>query len=118
MDQIIIKGLRVRGRHGTTMQEMTFGQEFEVDITLDCDLSLPCQSDKEEDAPDKQGLIQCITRVIDGEHCDTPEHLAQRIADRLIDAYPQVQRVELLLQQPQAPIHGDFDYVGVKIIRP
>lgn len=118
MDQIIIKGLRVRGRHGTTMQEMTFGQEFEVDAVLDCDLNAPCQSDSESDAVDKAGLIQCITRVIDGEHCDMPEHLAQRICDKLLESYPAVQRVELLLQQPQAPIHGDFDYIGIKIVRP
>lgn len=118
MDQIIIKGLRVRGRHGTTMQDMTFGQEFEVDVTLDCDLHVPCTSDNEEDALDKRELIQTISRTIEGDHCDLPEHLAQRIADHLLEKYPEVQRVDLLLQQPQSPIPGDFDYIGVHIIRP
>lgn len=118
MDQIIIKGLRERGRHGTTMQEMTFGQEFEVDVTLDCDLQKPCASDAVEDAMDKRELIQLISRVIGGEHCDLPEHLAQRIADKILETYPCVTRAEILLQQPQAPIAGDFDYIGVKIVRP
>ncbi len=117
MDQIIVKGLRVRGRHGVTTQEMTFGQEFEVDVTLDCDLQKPCASDNTEDAIDKRALIQLISRVIEGEHCDLPEHLAQRIAEKVLEEYPCVTRAEIYLQQPQVPIPGDFDFIGVKIVR-
>ena len=118
MDQIIVKGLRVRGRHGLTDQEQTFGQEFEVDVVLDCDLQKPCASDDPADALDRTELVRLISRVIDGEHCDLAEHLAQRIADRLLETYPNVTRAEVLLQQPQVPIAGDFDYLGVKIVRP
>ena len=118
MDQIIVKGLRVRGRHGMTAQEQTFGQEFEVDVVMDCDLQKPCASDAAEDAIDRAELVRLISRVIDGDHCDLAEHLAQRIADRILETYSGVTRVEILLQQPQVPIAGDFDYLGVKIIRP
>ena len=119
MDQIIIKGLRVRGRHGTTMQENTFGQEFEVDITMDVDLGKPCMSDDPEDAIDKKELMQTVSRMIEGpEHCDLPEHLAQKIADRLLEMYPEVTKIDLVLEQLQPPINGDFDYIAVRIIRP
>lgn len=117
MDQVIIKGLRVRGRHGTTMQELTFGQEFEVDVTLNCDLAKPCASDDVADAIDKRELIQLIARVIEGEHCDLPEYLAQRIADQVLNAYPFVTQIEVYLQQPQPPIAGDFEYIGFRIVR-
>lgn len=118
MDQIIMKGLRVRGRHGTTTQELTFGQEFEVDLQLDLDLHKACESDKEEDTISKIELIHLVTRIIDGEHCDLPEHLANRIVDAIMKNYPCVKRVEILLQQPQIPIAADFDYVGIRLIRP
>ncbi len=118
MDQVIIKGLRVRGRHGTTMQEMTFGQEFELDLVLDYDLKKPCETDNEEDTLDRRELVQLITRVVEGDHCDTAEYLAERITNKILEFNSGIQRVELTLQQPQAPILGDFDYLAIKIVRP
>ena len=119
-DQIIIKGLRARGRHGTTMQENTFGQEFEVDIIMDIDLRKPCETDDPEDVlVDRKELMQTVSRIIEGpEHCDLPEHLAQKIADRLLEMYPVVTKIELILEQLQPPINGDFDYIAVRIVRP
>ena len=118
MDQVIIRGLRVRGRHGTTMQEMTFGQEFELDIVLDYDLKKVCETDNAEDALDRRELLQVITNVVEGDHCDTAEYLAERIANKVLDFNSGIQRVELTLQQPQAPVLGDFDYLGIRIVRP
>lgn len=118
MDQIIIKGLRVRGRHGTTMQEMTFGQEFELDIIMDCNLSKPCETDEVEDTIDRRELVQLITHVIEGDHCNTPEYLAEQIAKKVLDYNSGIEKVELTLQQPQAPVVGDFEYLAIKIVRP
>lgn len=118
MDQIIIKGLRVRGRHGTTMQEMTFGQEFEVDAVLDYDMKKICETDDAEAAIDRRELVQLITNVIEGDHCNTAEYLAEQITKKILDFNSGIEKVELTLQQPQAPVLGDFEYLAIKIVRP
>lgn len=118
MDQITIKGLRVRGRHGTTTQEITFGQEFEVDVILGCDLTKSCQSDQEEDTIDRREVVQTITHIIErGEHYNIADALAERIAQKILIEHPAVECVEVDLKQLQPPIAGDFDYLGVKIFR-
>ncbi len=118
MDQIIVKGLRVRGKHGVTMQENTFGQEFEVDAVLDCDLTGVLQSDDFEQSFDRKKLVRTVTDTIGGvEHCDTPEYLAEKIIMKIFDEFENVERIDLLLKQLQPPVLGDYDYIAVHLVR-
>ena len=45
------------------------------------------------------------------------EAAAQVVADAVLDEYPLIEKVKVLLKKPEAPINADFEYVAVEIER-
>ncbi|MCI9576324.1 MAG: dihydroneopterin aldolase [Clostridiales bacterium] len=118
MDQIILKGLRVHTHHGITSQEKSMGQELEIDVTLDCDLSKPCVNDNPEDTISRKDLVKLVSDCLSEGSDNLMEYVAQETANAILRRYPQVVKVEIELKQAQAPIYADYDYLSVHIIRP
>ena len=116
MDQIILKGLRVNTHHGMTHQEKSIGQELEIDVILDCDLSKPGASDNPEDTISRKELVKLISDCLSEGSDNLMEYVAQETANTILHQYPQAMKVEIELKQAQAPIYADYDYL-VRILR-
>ena len=56
-------------------------------------------------------------RVMNEAKYDLLEKIAQRVAEQLLTDYSQVEKVDVLLKKPQAPVKADFDYMAVMITR-
>ena len=117
MDQIILKGLRVNTHHGMTHQEKSIGQELEIDVILDCDLSKPCASDNPEDTISRKELVKLISDCLSEGSDNLMEYVAQETVNAILHQYPQATKVEIELKQAQAPIYADYDYLSVRILR-
>lgn len=117
MDQIILKGLRVNTHHGMTHQEKSIGQELEIDVILDCDLSKPGASDNPEDTISRKELVKLISDCLSEGSDNLMEYVAQETANTILHQYPQATKVEIELKQAQAPIYADYDYLSVRILR-
>ena len=115
-DRITLTGLRVRGHHGVLPQERRDGQDFLVDAVLHLDLRRAAETDDVADTVDYGELAERLAAVVAGEPVDLLETLAQRLADVCL-ADERVQRVELTVHKPQAPIARDFADVAVTIVR-
>lgn len=116
MDRIVLTGVRASGRHGVLDFEHERAQQFIVDATLHLDLTAAGASDDLNDTVDYGRAAKEIVAVIEGEHADLIEHLAQRIADRLL-AIPPIAQVDVTVHKPHAPITVPFDDVSVSITR-
>ena len=116
MDKIVLTGVRANGTHGVLDFEQERAQTFVVDVTLFLDLSKAGQSDALSDTVDYGRVAKDIVAVVEGEHVDLIETLAQRIADRILDIEA-VARVEVTVHKPHAPITVPFDDVAVTITR-
>ena len=46
---------------------------------------------------------------------DLIERAAQAVCDAVLEGFPQVEEVSLLLQKPEAPVSAEFDYMAVEI---
>ncbi|HZJ77642.1 MAG TPA: dihydroneopterin aldolase [Clostridia bacterium] len=117
MDKIIIKDLRVFAYHGVNPEEKTQGQNFEIDLTAQIDLSKPCITDFLDDTVSYAKIIKTIRRVMIEEKNDLIERAAQRVAGSILNEFSAIQSVEVTLKKPEAPIKADFNYVAVNIIR-
>lgn len=117
MDKIIIKGLRVFAYHGVNPEEKEDGQTFELDITLYTSLFLAGQTDNVNDTVSYAKATKTALRVMNEAKYDLLEKVAQRVAEQLLTDYPQVEKVDVLLKKPQAPVKADFDYMAVMITR-
>lgn len=117
MDKIIVRDLKLFAYHGVNPEEKENGQRFSLDITAYLDLSLPCRTDRVEDTVSYAKIIKTARAAFLSEKYDLIEKAAQVTADAVLEAYPAIERVEVLLKKPEAPIKADFGYVAVEIGR-
>jgi dihydroneopterin aldolase len=116
LDQVALRGLRVRGRHGVYAHERRDGQDFVVDAVLGLDTRPAAATDDLSRTVDYGALAGQLAAVVGGE----PVRLIETLADRLAQvclADPAVQEVEITVHKPQAPVPHEFADVTVTIRR-
>jgi dihydroneopterin aldolase len=116
-DRITLTGLRVRGHHGVLPQERRDGQDFLVDAVLHLDLRPAGDTDDLTRTVHYGELAERLAAVVAGEPVDLLETLAARLADVCLAAGP-VERVEVTVHKPSAPIALDVADVSVTVVRP
>lgn len=116
MDQIRLTGVRAVGKHGVLDFEHERAQTFVVDATLFLDLAPAGHSDDLHDTVDYGAIAKGIVAIIEGDHVDLIEKLADRIASMILE-YPAVARTQVTVHKPSAPIVVPFDDVSVIVER-
>lgn len=117
MDKIIIKGLKVFAYHGVNPEEKRDGQQFVLDVTLYLSLLRACRSDDLNDTVSYAAASKTVIRTMTEAKYDLIERAAQRVAEQLLAEYNTVEKVEVLLKKPEAPVKAEFDYMAVQIMR-
>ncbi|MCC8022775.1 MAG: dihydroneopterin aldolase [Clostridiales bacterium] len=117
MDKIIIKDLCVHAFHGVNPEEREKGQPFIFTITCYLDLSRAAASDAVEDTVSYAQVIKLVKRTATARANNLLESTAAQTADAILQAFPAVKRVDVLLKKPRAPILADFGYVAVELIK-
>lgn len=116
LDEIVLTGLVVFGRHGVHAHERENGQEFTIDLSLRLALEQAAASDDVRDTVHYGELAEKVAAVVAGEPVNLIETLAERIAAVPLE-YPRVQNVTVTVHKPQAPISLDFADVAVTVHR-
>ena len=116
-DRIALKGLRVNGFHGVLADERRDGQVFVVDVVLHLDLARSASTDDVADTVHYGELAERLAAVVTGEPVDLIETLADRLASVCL-SYDRVERAEVTVHKPSAPIALPFDDVSVTLVRP
>lgn len=116
LDEIVLTGLTVFGRHGVYDYERENGQEFTVDLRLRMPLSDAAASDDVADTVHYGELAEKVAEVVAGEPVNLIETLAERIADVAL-ADPRVHAVTVTVHKPHAPISLTFSDVAVTVHR-
>lgn len=115
MDSIYIKGLRLFAYHGVGAEEKRDGQNFILDITLKGDFRQARRSDDLNETVNYAAVCQTVREVFTEESFDLIERAAQQVVDAVLEGYPKVEEVTVLLKKPEAPIPEEFDYVAVEV---
>ena len=110
-------GLRVRGFHGVLPEERRDGQDFVVDVALDLDVSEAAETDDVTRTVHYGELAEQLAAIVAGDPVDLLETLATRLADACL-ANPRVERAEVTVHKPGAPIPVAFGDVSVTVVRP
>ena len=116
LDEIVLTGLTVFGRHGVYEQEREEGQEFTIDLRLRLSLDQAAASDEVNDTVHYGELAEKVAAVVAGEPVNLIETLAERIAGVALDD-PRVQNVTVTVHKPHAPIPLTFADVAVIVHR-
>ena len=116
LDQVSVRGVSARGRHGVLAHEQALGQRFVVDVVLHLDTRAAAAADDLSGTVHYGELAVAVAAVVAGEPVALVETLAQRIADVALSSAAVV-AVDVSVHKPQAPVTVPFDDVSVSIRR-
>ncbi|WP_292761262.1 dihydroneopterin aldolase [Microbacterium sp. UBA3486] len=116
LDEIVLTGLTVFGRHGVFEHERRDGQEFTIDLRLRLSLAQAAVSDDVRDTVHYGELAEKVAAVVAGEPVNLIETLAERIAAVGLEDR-RVQDIAVTVHKPHAPIALDFTDVAVTVHR-
>lgn len=117
MDKIIMKNMAFHSYHGVFQEEKTLGQKFFIDASLYLDLKPAGINDDLNHSVNYGEVYELIKDIINKENFDLLEALAEKICHSIISNFNLIQKIELEIRKPEAPVHGIFDYFAVSINR-
>ena len=116
-DRIELRGIEAFGYHGVFESERREGQIFYADICATLDLEAPSNSDDLSDTVDYSAIVDLVIEDIESDPCNLIEHLAGRIADRILFEFHKINGIEVTIHKPNAPIDGNVLDIAVTIER-
>ena len=116
-DRIVLKGLQVFARHGVLPEENKLGQRFAIDVTVHLDLRPAGESDDIRKTVDYDALVRLVTETFTARRFSLVEAAAEAVAQAVLAAFPAVDKVEIEVRKPAAPIDAVFACVGVAVER-
>jgi dihydroneopterin aldolase/2-amino-4-hydroxy-6-hydroxymethyldihydropteridine diphosphokinase len=117
MDQIKIQGLQVFANHGVYPEENVLGQKFVINATLYTSTRQAGFTDQLELSINYGEVSQHITRFLKEHTFKLLERAAELLARELLLTYPLLQKIDLEIQKPWAPVGLPLDTVSVAISR-
>jgi 7,8-dihydroneopterin aldolase/epimerase/oxygenase len=115
VDRLLLEGMTFSGRHGVLASERTELQPFTVDVELAADLTRAGASDRLADTVDYTRAHAIVREVVEGEHRDLLEALAEQIAERLLSL--EGVRAARVRVAKKPPLPGEFRAFAVEIER-
>lgn len=115
-DRIILTGLRAQAHHGVYEHERRDGQPFVIDVVAHLDLARAAGSDDVADTVHYGELAVEVVEAVERDPVDLIETVAERVA-AVVLAHRAVERVEVTVHKPEAPIPVPFADVAVAIER-
>lgn len=112
-----IEGIEALGYHGVYDAERESGQPFIVDVELKVDLEKAGKTDDLNETLDYNDIAILIHNEIIGPPVKLIEALAERIAQKILKTYPTIEKVEVTVHKPRAPITVPFGDVSITIKR-
>lgn len=117
-DKIRIEKIHAFGYHGVLPEEKERGQNFYVSLTLSLDLKPAGTSD---DLTQTVNYAEVVVRVVEIVSAkpgfNLIEALAEKIAENLLREFDLIQRLDVAIHKPEAPIPAPFGDVVVCISR-
>ncbi len=111
---IKLNDMRFFAYHGVLAQETKVGNHYVVNIHIDVDLSLACESDNVDDTINYAEVYN-IVKVEMQKPSKLLEHVAMRIFKSIKADFPQIINMEVRLKKNNPPILGEVESAEVII---
>ena len=98
--------------HGDLEHEKVFGNQFEVDIEMICDLSGLEDSDKLSKTVNYLAVYNLVKEIFNREKFNLVETANNKVCEAILENFVLVQKVIVKIRKPNAPL-GIIDSVEV-----
>lgn len=112
MTIIKINNAKFYSYHGVLDYEKKYGNIFEVDIKVKCDLSGLKNSDDLNNTVDYVSIFKLVEQIFSESKFNLIESLNKRICQDIIDNFVLVKSVKVKIRKPNAPL-GIIDSVEI-----
>ena len=102
----MLKGLHFRAYHGVLPQEHVTGNDYTVDLRLECNLEPASASDQVTDTVNYAEVCQLVGEEMARES-QLIEHVAGRIAKRLFRHFEKIETIDITLTKHNPPMGAD-----------
>jgi len=116
-DMIFLKGLVIHAHHGVMAHESLIGQRFVIDLELKTDLGDAAASDHLADTVSYAAIAEEAQRAFTLRKFKLLEAAAGAVAQAILDCFPRIEEIRVIVHKPHAPIAAIFDDVGVTLTR-
>jgi len=117
MDKIKIKNLEVFAKHGVFPEENILGQKFIISATLHTDIRKAGLTDNLQKSIHYGEASHLMKKFIEEHTFQLLETVVERLAEKMLLEIPGLEKVELELKKPWAPIGLSIETVSVEIER-
>lgn len=117
MDKIKIRNLEIFARHGVYPEENTLGQKFVISAVLHTGTRKAGITDELEYSVNYGEVSHFITKFVEEHTWKLLESVAEHLAQALLLEFPLLERVDLEIKKPWAPIGLPLETVTVEISR-
>ena len=114
MGKIILNEIRVYAFHGCMEEEKRIGSDYIVNLEVETDMINPAKTDDIVDAVDYVSLNKIVKEEM-SVSSKLLEHVAQRIIDRVLKKFSEVESVVVSVAKQNPPIGGDVGEVCVRL---
>ena len=98
--RVIIRGLRCRGRQGTTLAEQQQAHDYLVDVELAVDIAEAVERDELAAALDISEVASCVRDEVARRPRALVERIAADIARALLARFERVEEVRVKVEKP------------------
>lgn len=113
MTTIRINNARFYAYHGVLDYEKQYGNEFEVDIEMKCDITSLGNSDDLKKTVDYLSVYKFTEKIFNERKYNLIETVNQNICRGILENFPMVNSVKVKIRKPNAPL-GIIDSVEVE----
>jgi dihydroneopterin aldolase len=97
------------GHHGVMQEEHEVGGRYEVDVGVELDFEAAARHDDLTRTVNYEKVYDFVRRLVTENNFYLIEKLAYRIAQEVLNAYPDVEGVEVTVRKPNPPVGGPCD---------
>lgn len=113
MREIKIKNLKLYGYFGVLDFERTNGQNFIVNVTMQCDVSEDWVTDNLDTTVDYGTVAALCADFFEKHRFKLLETATYSLCEAILLSFDKIKEVTVEIQKPEAPINLEFEYVSV-----
>lgn len=117
MDKITIQNLEVFAKHGVFPAENELGQKFVLSAVLYTDVRKAGKTDSLEFSTHYGEVSHLMKEFVERHTFQLIETVVEQLAEKILLTFPRIEKVDLEIQKPWAPIGLPLDTVSIQISR-
>lgn len=116
-DRILVDRIAVFAHHGVLPEEARLGQRFYISLDCRLDLTAAGTSDDVADTVSYADLAEIARAIATDRRFALIEALAESIAATILARFPGIERIDVRVDKPAAPVPALIDGVSVIVSR-